>query len=923
MPRSGRSTEHRQSVKPRLAAALLTAAALTLTTTGTTTASAGTPAANPNPNPNSTPTPRPDSRCDPPGDPTWTPTATRRSPAKGAYNPYVGNGYLGVRVPPAGTGYSPPDPGDKGEKTGWPLYTPRYDGAFAAGLYARGPENTAHREAIAALPHWTALDLTVGGETYGPHSHVSGYRQTMNLRCGFVRTSLTWTTTDGRRTDLTYDVLTARDRAHTGAVRLRLTPHWTGTATVTDRIDGRGARRIAQTGGGPRGKKTMDVAFRTDGTRADGAVASTLKAPGVTHAAGRARELSNSQAAEFRVRDGGTYDVTKYVGVDTTRATHTPHSPRAAAQRASRRAAALGWDALFASHAAAWRRLWTSDIELPGRPDLQLWARAAQYGLLSSTRAGSRDSIAPAGLTSDNYAGMIFWDAETWMLPALLATRPELAEPVLAYRHFTRDAARENARKTSVKGLFYPWTSASRGALWSECQSWYPPHCVQQNHLQGDIALAAWQYYLATGDRAWLRERGGPLLKGIAEYWMSRITRNTDGSYSIQNVAGPDEYSNGVTDGVYTNAVAATSLRAAARAARVLGERAPASWTRTADRIRIPYDKKRKIYLQYAGYDGSTIKQADTVLLTYPLDWPMPKGAAAATLDHYSARTDPEGPAMTDSVHAIDAAAIGEPGCASYTYLQRSVRPFMRGPFALFSESRGTKAGAGDALAGSPAQDFLTGKGGFLQVFTHGLTGLRLHEGDALRLDPTLPPQLAKGVTLRGMRWRGRTFDITIGPKRTTVRLTSGDVFRITSPRDGTLTATPHSPATLTTRRPDLTPTTNAARCRPAKATSEDPGLYAAAAVDGNPVTTWSPTARNASLTVDLGRPTRLGAITPKWAVRPASQRVRTSTNGHTWHTPTANPPAARYVRITVRAADDKAPSLRELTVKHASPSTG
>ncbi|MEV5977929.1 glycosyl hydrolase family 65 protein [Streptomyces sp. NPDC052114] len=852
------------------------------------------------------PEPRPPADCGPPGDPAWAPTATTRGPSKNAYDPYVGNGYLGVRVPPAGAGYPAPHPD---EKTGWPLYTPRFDGAFAAGLYARGPRGTAGREAIAALPNWTALDLTVGGETYGPRSRVSRYRQTLDLRCGVVRTSLTWTTADGRRTDLAYDVLASRDRAHTAAVRLRLTPHWTGRATVTDRIDGRGARRITQTGGGPRGKKTMDVAFRTDGTRTDGAVTSTLKAPGVTHQAGSARELSNSQAADLRVRDGGTYEAVKYVGVDTTR---TSRAPRAAAQSASRRAAALGWDALFASHAAAWRRLWSADIEIPGHRDLQLWARSAQYGLLSATRPGSRDSLAPAGLTSDNYAGMIFWDAETWMFPALLATQPELAEPVLAYRHFTSGAARENARRTSVKGLFFPWTSASRGALWSECQSWYPPHCVQQNHLQGDIALAAWQYHLATGDRAWLRERGWPLLKGIAEYWTSRTTRNPDGSHSIRNVAGPDEYSNGVTDGVYTNAVAVTSLRAAVGAARALGKRAPAAWTATADRIRIPYDPKRKIYLQYAGYTGSTIKQADTVLLTYPLDWPMPKGAAAATLDHYSARTDPDGPAMTDSVHAIDAAAIGEPGCSAYTYLQRSVRPFMRGPFALFSESRGTKAGAGDALAGSPAQDFLTGKGGFLQVFTHGLTGLRLREGDAPRLDPTLPPQLARGVTLRGMRWRGRTYDIAIGPKETTVRLVSGDAFRVAAP-GGTVTVRRHSPAVLRTRRPDLAPTTDLARCRPATATSEEPGLYAVAAVDGNPVTAWSPTSERASLTVDLGSARRVGRITPVWQVRPAGHRVETSADGRTWHAPGHGP--VRQVRITVRRGDE-APSLTELRVE-------
>ncbi|NEE38178.1 haloacid dehalogenase, partial [Streptomyces sp. SID7982] len=146
---------------------------------------------------------------------------------------------------------------------------------------------------------------------------------------------------------------------------------------------------------------------------------------------------------------------------------------------------------------------------------------------------------------------------------------------------------------------------------------------------------------------------------------------------------------------------------------------------------------------------------------------------AAATLDYYAARTDPEGPAMTDSVHAIDAAAIGEPGCSAYTYMQRSVRPFMRGPYDLFSEARGDKAGSQDPLSGFPADDFLTGKGGFLQVFTHGLTGLRLRE-DGVRLDPTLPPQLHEGVTLKNLRFRDAAYEVVIGPRTTTVRLTSG-----------------------------------------------------------------------------------------------------------------------------------------------------
>ncbi|MFF1917117.1 discoidin domain-containing protein [Streptomyces sp. NPDC058239] len=827
-------------------------------------------------------------------DPAWAPTSTRFGAAAG-YDPYAGNGYLAHRVPATGAGYAA-----SGEKTGWPLFTPRYDGAFVSGLFGRDKNLAAGREVIAALPSWTTLDVRVGNETYDsatPPGRISHYRQTVFLRCGLVRTSLRWTTADGHTTDLTYEVLADRSDVHTGAVQLRMTPHWSGTATVTGRLDPRGARRITL---------NDDGTFRTQGTGTAGAIVQTMRT-------GRSKPAqvpgTDRVRSTVRVRNGRTYTFEKYVGVDTAL---TSSAPRTTAGEASRRAARRGWSGVLAENAAAWQQAWAADISVPDSPELQRWLRSAQYGLLASTRTGSRDSIAPAGLTSDDYAGMVFWDAETWMFPALLATRPELARSVVEYRYRTRRAARANAQKLGFRGLFYPWTSASKGNLWTECQSWDPPHCLTQNHLQGDVSLAVWQYYLATGDRDWLAGHGWPLLRGIADFWASRATANGDGSYSVKDVAGPDEYSNGVTDGVFTNAVAATALRNATRAAQLLGHPAPAEWTRVADGLRIPYDPKRKLFLQYAGYHGSTIKQADAVLLIYPLEWPMEPGARASTLDYYAARTDPDGPAMTDSVHAIDAATIGEAGCATYTYLQRAVRPFMRGPYALFSEARGAKTGAQDPLSGSPAQDFLTGKGGFLQVFTHGLTGLRLRE-DGVRLDPLLPPQLGKGVTLTGLRYRGRTYDIAIGPLTTTVRLISGAPFTVHTPTGPRLLT---GTLALATRRPDLARTTDAARCRPATATSETPGLYAAAAVDGSPATSWSPDGATGSLTVDLGRAAPVTSIEPEWTdARFSSYRLETSVNGTDWQ-PYRPGATARRVRLTVTSEDAEKPvGVRELSV--------
>ena len=65
--------------------------------------------------------------------------------------------------------------------------------------------------------------------------------------------------------------------------------------------------------------------------------------------------------------------------------------------------------------------------------------------LLSSVREGGDDSIAPTGLSSDNYAGLIFWDAEIWMYPSLLLMHPNAAESVLDYRRKTLPGARANA----------------------------------------------------------------------------------------------------------------------------------------------------------------------------------------------------------------------------------------------------------------------------------------------------------------------------------------------------------------------------------------------------------------------------------------------------------------------------------------------
>lgn len=69
--------------------------------------------------------------------------------------PYVGNGYIGRRVPAAGMGYL----GDLG-KVGWPIGTECIASAIAAGVYAKVADGTFYhdkKQAIALIPNWSTL----------------------------------------------------------------------------------------------------------------------------------------------------------------------------------------------------------------------------------------------------------------------------------------------------------------------------------------------------------------------------------------------------------------------------------------------------------------------------------------------------------------------------------------------------------------------------------------------------------------------------------------------------------------------------------------------------------------------------------------------------------------------------------------------
>ena len=221
------------------------------------------------------------------------------------------------------------------------------------------------------------------------------------------------------------------------------------------------------------------------------------------------------QELSFPVAAGQRYTFTKYVGVTTSQDTPIPDSP---AQSNAAAAAASGFGALMTANDAAWAALWSGRIDVLGNPTLATEVNAGEFSLWSSTRDGVDWSISPAGLSSNGYNGHIFWDAETWMYPALLAQHPDLASGMNQYRYARLAAARAYAAATGSQGSRFPWESALDGTEQIPPPANVFTEGVYEQHISSDIALAQWQYFEATGDRQWLAQKGWPVLSGVAAF---------------------------------------------------------------------------------------------------------------------------------------------------------------------------------------------------------------------------------------------------------------------------------------------------------------------------------------------------------------------------------------------------------------------
>ena len=299
----------------------------------------------------------------------------------------------------------------------------------------------------------------------------------------------------------------------------------------------------------------------------------------------------------------------------------------------------------------------------------------------------------------------------------------------------------------------FPWESAFTGSevCPGEIYSDY------EQHITGDIAFAVKQFWLGSGDQRWLETEAFPLIQATAEFWASRVMYdNKTKAYVIFDVMPPDEDAEVVNNSAYTNTIAKMNLEFASEVLPNASE----SWKTIAQHMYVPFDARLEYHPEYDGYYGTQVKQADVILLGFPLMVNMSEQVRRNDLSFYEPRTNPRGPAMTKSMFALNWLDVGERVRAEKSFRESYVN--AKQPFMVWTEG----------ADGGGAVNFITGAGGFLQSVLFGYVGLRLRHKSQLEFNPSLLPGTTE-IRLLGVDYLGNAIDLLVGSFQSQMTVTN------------------------------------------------------------------------------------------------------------------------------------------------------
>ena len=356
---------------------------------------------------------------------------------------------------------------------------------------------------------------------------------------------------------------------------------------------------------------------------------------------------------------------------------------------------------------------------------------------------------------------------------------PQEAAEIPKYRLAKLDQAAKNYQEWVAKGkpadqykvpgpapeggLKFPWESSVSG------KETMPGPSRFEDHVTGSVAFSLSQ---AASLGLIPEDAAKKAIRGADAFYMARSQAGPNGREILRTLS-PDENQVANND-LYTNLLAEWAHRGGSWESKDSG--ITTSWYLSGLTYKLPQDKDG--FLTYDNDALMSYQQAAAVLSIYPLQYPPAEKQAKQMMARFGNKITPYGPAMSDSLHAVIWARLGDPDRA-YEAWKRGWQPFMSDPLGLFAERRAV-----------PGAYFVTGAAGSLQSVLYGFLGIRIDSanrsddawstkilGDrVLSVSPHLP-KAWNSVRFQNFNVLGRRYTLveTRTPKGVSTHVTQGD----------------------------------------------------------------------------------------------------------------------------------------------------
>jgi len=469
----------------------------------------------------------------------------------------------------------------------------------------------------------------------------------------------------------------------------------------------------------------------------------------------------------------------------------------------SKKAKAIGWDALVNEHKKVWEDIWNeTDVIIDGDPEAQQGIRFNIFQLNQTYRGDDpRLNIGSKGFTGEKYGGNTYWNTELCCVPFFLLSNPkDVARNLLLYRYNHLPKAIENAKKLGFSGgaALYPMVTINGDECHNEWEITF-----EEIHRNSIIAYAIMLYTTMTGNKEYVAHYGLEVLIAISRFWSQRVSfSQPKQKYVILGVTGPNEYENNVDNNWYTNYSCIQCLEVTLEYLEMIALEYPDEyarirrktsfdkeetyrWKEIIDNMYMPEDKELGIFVQHDGYldkelktvqDIPTnerpinqhwswdrilrscyIKQSDVLLGLYLYYTNFDKEFIRRNFDFYEPRTVHES-SLSPYLHSILASRVG--------YVDKAYNLFLHA-IRLDLDDYNNELEQGLHITSMA--------GGWLAI-VRGFAGMQVLEG-LMSFSPTIP-QKWNSYTFK-INFRERTLQLCINKRNIEVRLIKGQSLKI------------------------------------------------------------------------------------------------------------------------------------------------